>query len=381
LALKHPSNIRGRRCVLINPGEGVVPDIWEDAMAAATKRSSLCGAILAVAAAAWLLGPAPAAAQTVTPIFGFDGPEDLEWLSAGQSILVADFYHDIKRPGGLVVLDLAAGKPMPLPMTTAKQAGWGDPSCAAPPSVIGPHGIHLSKRADGKWQLLVVNHAERESIEFIEVVRGGDVPRGVWRGCVASPTGDAFNDVAATPEGGFIATVPISKAVREANGGKLPPLGEVSGYNVEWSPGHAAMRMAGTDAPFNNGVQVSPDGKTYYYNAWTAHEVRRVDRATGRQTGAVKLDFRPDNITWRADGQLVAAGITEGPEGPCPQVDGTCARGYGVAAIDPATMTATPLYHAEPGQMAGVSVALQTGDTLYVGGFTGARITRIALGR
>jgi hypothetical protein len=344
---------------------------------ATTKRRWALGWALITLAATPLA--AKAAPPSLTPIFGFAGPEDLELLPAGHSIMVSNFYHDTARPGGLMVMEAATGAAKPLPMTTAKLAGWGDASCAAPPSVIGSHGIHFSKRADGHWQLLVVNHAERESIEFIEVVRQPDGAHGVWRGCVVSPAGDAFNDVAATPEGGFIATVPIEKAVRDANGGKFPALGQITGYNVEWTPAKGAHRMKGSEAPFNNGVEVNPDGKTYYYNAWTAHEVRRVDRATGKQTGVVKLDFRPDNITWRADGALVAAGITEGPAGACPQVDGACARGFGVAAIDPATMTATPLYSAPPGIMAGVSVALQVGDTLYVGTFAGARVTKITL--
>lgn len=345
-------------------------------MAAVSKRGALAGAILTLAAACLA---APALADDGTPIFGFAGPEDLELLPAGHSIMVSNFYHDAQRPGGLMVLDTTTDKAKPLPMTTAKLAGWGDPSCVAPPSVIGSHGIHFSKRADGKWQLLVVNHADRESIEFIEVVRRPDGANGIWRGCVVSPNGDAFNDVSATPEGGFIATVPLAKGVREAHGGKLPARGEISGYNVEWKPGQGARKMAGTDAPFNNGVEVSPDGKTYFYNAWTALEVRRVDRKTGKQTGVAKLDFQPDNITWRADGKLVAAGITDGPIGECPQVDGVCARGYGVAAIDPVTMAVTPLHHAPPGIQAGVSVALQSGDTLYVGSFSGARITKLEL--
>jgi hypothetical protein len=337
--------------------------------------------LVAMASALAFAGGATSAAPIVTPIMGFAGPEDLE-PAPGGTLVVSSPWRQAEpadQPGGLRLLDLATLTSKPLPMTVAKAAGWGDPDCAAPPTHISSHGIHLSRRANGHWQLLVVNHAERESIEFIELVRQPGGVRGVWRGCVVSPSGDAFNDVAATPKGGFIATVPIEKAVRDANGGKFPALGQITGYNVEWTTTKGAYRLKGSEAPFNNGVQVSPDGKTYYYNAWTAHEVRRVDRASGRQTGVVQLDFRPDNLTWRADGALVAAGITEGPAGECPQVDGACARGFGVAAIDPASMTATPLYRAPPGVMAGVSVALQLGDVLYVGGFTGARVTKVAL--
>jgi hypothetical protein len=34
-----------------------------------------------------------------------------------------------------------------------------------------------------------------------------------------------------------------------------------------------------------------------YFNAWTAKEVHKYDLKEGKETGVVKLDFMPDNIT------------------------------------------------------------------------------------
>ena len=44
--------------------------------------------------------------------------------------------------------------------------GWGTPDCPGEPDkAFAPHGIHLSRRGDGRLQLLVVNHGGREAIE------------------------------------------------------------------------------------------------------------------------------------------------------------------------------------------------------------------------
>jgi hypothetical protein len=76
---------------------------------------------------------------------------------------------------------------------------------------FGSHGIHLSKRDDGRTELLVVSHGERESIEELELIHKPNGYRGLWRGCVTNGDG-LFNDIAATGDGGFIATVMMSKA-------------------------------------------------------------------------------------------------------------------------------------------------------------------------
>ena len=67
-------------------------------------------------------------------------------------------------------------------------------------------------------------------------------------------------------------------------------------------------------------------------------------KCSGRETGRIHVDFMPDNLSWRDDGKLLATGVTEIGELPdCPLVDGDCAHGFGVAAIDLKSFTATPV--------------------------------------
>lgn len=346
------------------------------------RGNAVRGLFIALGACLSFAGAAPASAAIASPIMGVAAPEDIELMPDSHTLLISNYWSDGgRKPGGLAWMDLATERPQWLQLQFARQAGWGDPACTKPPEHIGPHGIHLSRRAHGRLQLLVVNHAGRESIEFIEIfpAAGNAAVRGIWRGCVISPD-DAFNDVAATPQGGFIASVPVEKAVEEEHRGAKLLDGRNTGYLAEWAPGKGLHRIAGTDAPFANGVQLSADGRTIFYNAWTTRQVRAFDRRTGKEEKRTTLAFMPDNLSWRADGRLVAAGIDElTPAARCPQVDGGCAYAFGVAAIDPATMAVTPLYHGAQGIMPGTSVAIQTGNTLYIGGFLGNRLVKVRL--
>ena len=142
------------------------------------------------------------------PVCGIAPPEDLELSADGKYLFMS------VTPGlagqhmpRLRVMDLATEQTADLEVSHAAQTGWGDASCAAPEHGIGAHGIHLSQRNDGRQQLLVVNHAGREAIEFIELLPSEQGWQAIWRGCVENQGQGKFNDVAATPEGGFVATV------------------------------------------------------------------------------------------------------------------------------------------------------------------------------
>ena len=71
---------------------------------------------------------------------------------------------------------------------------WGEAACAAP-SVLSPHGIHLSER-ENTLQLLVVNHSATEQVLFYEVIASADTdtpPILEWRGCVEFPEHAVLN--------------------------------------------------------------------------------------------------------------------------------------------------------------------------------------------
>ena len=128
-------------------------------------------------------------------------------------------------------------------VSTHPETGWGERGCNAPSTHFGSHGVHLSTRDDGRTELLAVNHSERESIEALELIHMPNGYRALWRGCVTDRDG-LFNDVAATGDGGFIATVMMSKAASgRPDSLDVMARGVDTGYVVEWHPGGRLTRF------------------------------------------------------------------------------------------------------------------------------------------
>jgi hypothetical protein len=325
-------------------------------------------------------------------ICGTRSPEDLELTPDGKNLIVSQFVGGPAGAGvaGFVLFDPAKKTFTTLAITADPRKDWGDPACPGPTGdALRPHGISLLKRNGGAVQLFVVNHGGRESIEMFELKQSGGTSSLVWHGCVVSM--QAFNDVAAQPDGGFIATHPTALQPpppppgQAKEKGKAPQgqgnlfNGQPSGYVSRWIPGKGEVELPGTRAGYPNGVLVSSDGRYMYFNAWTAKEVHKYDLKAGKETGMVKLDFMPDNISWTSKHTMLAAGV-KGAGGDCPAGSGTpCIQGFGVAEIDPGKMDVKTVFDSagKGALISGVSIALQTGNSIYVGAFQGDRIVRI----
>jgi hypothetical protein len=350
--------------------------------------------LIAVAGSAWAQQPAARGPQAppapplmdcgthgdVEILCGTRSPEDLEPTPDGKYLIVSQFVNG--RGGGacagLVLLDLAPKTYSKIPITAEPRKDWGDAACPGPAiDAMVPHGISLGKRTGGALQLYVVNHGGgRQSIEMFELKQAAGNWTLVWHGCAVTMA--EFNDVAVLPDGGFIATHPTSLMTPGNNADLMS--GKPSGEVARWVPGKGETELPGTREGYPNGVLVSADGRTMYFNAWTAKEVHRYDLKEGKQTGVVKLDFMPDNITWTSDHKKMLAAGVKSARGDCPAGSGTpCTQQFGVAEIDPGKMEAKTIFDSEGkgALISGVSVALQVGDAIYVGAFSGDRLVRI----
>ena len=318
---------------------------------------------------------------------GTRSPEDLELTPDGKSLIVSQFVGGPAGAGvaGLMLFDPAKKTFTRLPVSAEPRKDWGDPACPGPiGDALRPHGISLLKRNGGAIQIYVVNHGGRESIEMFELKQSGATSELIWHGCVVSK--EAFNDVAAQPDGGFIATHPTAlqpppPPPGQAKAGPANDLfsGQPSGYVSRCTPGKGEAELPGTRAGYPNGVLVSSDGRYMYFNAWTAKEVHKYDLKEGKETGMVKLDFMPDNISWTSKRTMLAAGV-KGARGDCPPGSGTpCIQAFGIAEIDPAKMESKTVFDSEGkgALISGVSEALQVGNSIYIGAFQGDRIVKI----
>ena len=132
--------------------------------------------------------------------------------------------------------------------------------------------------------------------------------------------------------------------------------GEVNGQLWDWHPGQGWGKLPGTESSGPNGVVVSPDGKWLFYNIWGGKSVVRMSLGGGpARRSEIPMDFRPDNIHWAPDGQLLVGGAT------------VAADATKVVKIDPLTLKITPLLDMQntPEFWFG-SGAIQVGQMLWI---------------
>lgn len=320
----------------------------------------------------------------IRSICGLQAPEDLVLSPFDDALIMGEFGGlPTHTRGGLVRLDLATQQlshlyPKGQQQSLAKADNWGDGDCQAPSAAgFAPHGLHLSQRENGDWQLLVVNHWERESIEFFQLGKGDQL---TWRGCVEMPAGAYLNDVVGLADGSFYATHMLNKDDSEAVAAAMQ--GQVTGHLFEWHPSQAVRIMPSSAMSFPNGIQISADENYLWVNIYSLGEVRKIDRTTAKVLATVKIPS-PDNSNWSDDGKLLVASHTgemdyEG--GECTQVDrGFCAMAFAIVELDPETLETRQIFSHQGAPMGAGTAAIKIGQQLYIGSFAGDRLLQVDL--
>lgn len=304
-------------------------------------------------------------------ICGTRAPEDFELTPDGKFLIVAKFGMGDDQALDLFKLDTKTFAALPL--SAEKLPGWGSAACTdSIGAQVGAHGLSLSQRTSGEWQLYVVNHNLRESMEMFELLPEGESWKLVWRGCVLAE--QPYNDVASRPDGSFVATRPTA-IVKE---GQNLFAGEPSGNVAVWTAAAGEQVLPGSEYGYPNGVMVSPDGLYAYVSGWTTRSFHKYDLVNKQEVGRADFSFMPDNLTWTPDGKLLAAGIN-GVSGNCPETsENPCIQGALVAEVDPATLAVTVVFdNAGKALINGTSVAIEVDGAVYIGSFQGTRLVKV----
>ena len=309
-------------------------------------------------------------------ICGLQNPEDLIWVP-GSEWLIASGLAEGDTPGQLYLINPADRSFETLYAGAESQARhdtemFGDCPGLPDPARLSMHGLSIRAHTKTMQHLYVTGHGAREAIEVFEIDSSGKKPKATWIGCVEIRDDASINSVAILNDGGFVTT----RMVTRDNPDSLQDLlaGKNTGHVYEWHPGSDVMALPGTELAGPNGILVSPDGKWMFVAAWGTMEVVRFAR--GKQLvkdEIVKLDMRVDNIRWTADGGILATGHRLAQNQSCGLP--MCVESWGVAKIDPKTMTARSLF--SKGGSLGftvATVAVQGHGGLWLGTFLGDRI-------
>jgi SMP-30/Gluconolactonase/LRE-like region len=330
--------------------------------------------------------PAPGCetVANVQGICGFPAPEDIDVFPGGKYLLFSPIVAFDPMGGmgseegqSLYLFDLTSLTASPINyLRDHSDKAWGESSCdTAPGQKFSPHGVHISRRADGSWQVLAVNHV-RESVEMFEVIEG-EGPSLAWRGCVITPPKSNINDLVALPDGGLLVTHMVDRGTMDVMAAMQAT--QNTGYVWRWRPNKGFDKLPGSDGIVPNGIALSADGKSVFISETGGQRLRKLDYLTGKQLGLVSLGGPVDNLSWAADGSLIITRITGAMPEECFSKPGPCLTPFDVVAVDPDTLELTVLHEQRGKPMGQASVAVVVQGHIYIGSFKGDQILRVAL--
>jgi hypothetical protein len=315
---------------------------------------------------------------------GLESAEDLVLIRGTKWIIASGF-------SGTVSLYLIDSKrktwsnlyPAHAPRALQDMANYGACPGSPNPNSFVAHGLHIRAGTDGHSTLYVVGHGEREAIEVFDVDANGEVPMLTWIGCVMTPDGMQANSIAALAGGSLLATIPLHSgiSINEAFAGRS------TGAVYEWSPGDAEFtKIAGTEMPYANGIEVSDDGKEFYVASSGLRKVMAFSNSNPTQLLRQTETFSiiPDNLRKDSNGKITTAGLAvfDAVCGDVPMAlefdlekFAGCPRPFAVLAIDPQSMQ-TSILAESPAQehFSNVTMALEVGAELWIGTFAGDRV-------
>ena len=228
----------------------------------------------------------------------FMNPEDLALTPDGKFLLVAEF-------GGMAPLvERTSGKLsfFNLKEKTKIHANisfgnneWGSKDCSRSSDVpFGPHGIDLIQRDDGRFQLAVVSHHPKESIEMFELIENNGWVLE-WKGCIDVDGQYYFNDVSLDTAGNFYAT-----HMFDSDFSLIRALWNVfaksdTGFVVKWNTDDSFENLAFTAGSFPNGIALDQDNNNLIVNYNLGDKSILFNLATEESLGVFEYNS-PDNV-------------------------------------------------------------------------------------
>jgi hypothetical protein len=262
--------------------------------------------------------------------------------------------------------------PDPQAVERHDKATYGD--CPGPPDDtqkgrFSTAGIALRTGKNGVHTFYAVHYGWERGVDVFELDARGARPVATWVGCVTAPKGVGVDGLVPLENGGFMITNWVNTGVDFKAELARMKTGEVNGQLWSWYPSSGWAKVPGSESSGPNGIELSPDGKWIYFNAWGAMQFVRLSRGLAvSKRDIVQLDFRADNIRWGPDGNLILAGQAADE------------NGTRVVRLDPGTLKVTELVTLPNSPSFGFGTgAIQVGNTLWIGSAVSDRIAIVPL--
>ena len=314
--------------------------------------------------------------QYVDLICGFKNPEDIVITPDEEYMFISEMggvgpYVDIK-PGYFALLNIE-NKSRIVPRISIEENIWGDPKCERGiKDEYGPHGIDLVQRNDGRFQLGVISHYPKESVEMFELKKIDGSWELFWRGCIDVPKNLYFNDISMKNNGNFYATHMYKRGITMNEWLINSILKKDSGYLVEWDK-FGFNVISGSEGSGPNGIALDEKNNLIYISYNQSDKLTVFDLSTNSKISSSFVES-PDNPYIKGNSVwMTSLDMQPNDAGDCAERV-ACSLPFSIYEFDKRTLDTLDKYTFSKTVFGLPTVAVPFNDKIYLGSFHSDRI-------
>ena len=243
--------------------------------------------------------------QKLQVVCGILNPEDIVTTPDQTFLIIPEFggigpYHspEDRGTGRLMLVSPETGSSAAAHIDFGDNV-WGDGVCQRDEGMaLSPHGIDLKQRTNGKWQLAVINHHPRETIEIYELIEDKEEWKLVWRGCVTVPPANYLNDVSLSSDGSFYVSHMYDHSFTVNDALMAAFLKHNTGYVMRWDKDLGFSEVPGTEGSHPNGIVYDEVNGLLYVAHTFGDRIDAVDMSQGKVISSYNINS-PDNLVLR----------------------------------------------------------------------------------
>tara|TARA_B100000925_G_scaffold246961_1_gene197264 strand:- start:352 stop:1239 length:888 start_codon:yes stop_codon:yes gene_type:complete len=276
------------------------------------------------------------------------------------------------EPGNFAIMELSSNKKI-IPKITLEENVWGDKTCSRKDNDgYGPHGIDLVQRDDGKYQIGVVSHFPKESIEMFELKKNNLNWEMIWRGCVNVPDKFYFNDLSLKKDGSFYASHMYKRNITMNEWLMISLFKNNSGNIVFWKDS-SFIEVEGSEGSSPNGIVLDEDSNTIYVSYNLDDKVTIFDLSNNSKTNSYFIQS-PDNPYITKDSiWLTSLNFQPNDANDC-ILKVNCSLPFSIHELDKKTFEVKNIYTFSKTVFGLPTVAVPINEKVYMGSFHADRL-------
>ncbi len=282
------------------------------------------------------------------------------------------------QTGRILMIDLDRGQVQPAVIEYGENI-WGDRGCLRhKETLFSPHGMDLRRRHDNLWQLAVINHFPKESVEMFELLKNDEHWGLVWRGCISVPQVNYLNDISLASDGSFFVSHMYDTDF-SANDALVASLFKnVTGYAMRWDSENGFSQVPSTEGAHPNGI-IYDDVRGLLFVAYTfGDKIDAINMLSGKVESSFNLNS-PDNIVLK-DGTLWITSWDHSIQDMVSCKGKTpCTLPFSIYALEPNTLNLVKKWRFHHTTTGLPTVALPTNQGVWIGSSRSDRLVHFDL--